>query len=190
MQAERAARAGAERDVRGEVGEAPARGVARGHDEAYGVVLHRVVHEHVLDERLQRAQLVEREHLLRGAGPSADMREAMVVSSSYDGCGTDDVHEEAVALRLGQRVDALGLDRVLRGEHEERVGQLAGVAADADLALGHRLEQRRLHLGGRAVDLVGEDDVGEHRAPLDVEVLGRRAPDARADEVGRHEVRA
>ena len=35
----------------------------------------------------------------------------------------DDLHQEAVALRLGQRVDALGLDRVLRREHEERVRQ-------------------------------------------------------------------
>ena len=32
------------------------------------------------------------------------------------------MHEEPVALRLGQGVDALGLDRVLRGEHEERRG--------------------------------------------------------------------
>jgi hypothetical protein len=31
------------------------------------------------------------------------------------------------------------------------------------LLLLHRLEQRRLRLGGRAVDLVAEDDVGEDR---------------------------
>ena len=43
-------------------------------------------------------------------------------------------------------------------------------------------------LAGRPVDLVGQHDVGEDRAPLDVEVLGRRAPDAGADEVGGHEV--
>ena len=59
----------------------------------------------------------------------------------------DDVHEEAVALRLGQGVDALGLDRVLRREHEERLGQPSGLAADRDLALGHGLEQRGLQLG-------------------------------------------
>ena len=41
---------------------------------------------------------------------------------------------------------------------------------------------------GRTVDLVGEHDVGEHRAELDVERLLRRPVDARADEVGRHEV--
>ena len=59
---------------------------------------------------------------------------------------------------------------------------------DRHLALGHHLEERRLHLGGRAVDLVGEHEVGEDRAELDVEALGGRAVDPRADEVGRHEV--
>ena len=98
------------------------------------------------------------------------------------------LHEEAVALRLGQRVDALGLDRVLRGEHEERVGQRVGDAADGDLPLGHDLEQRRLHLGGGAVDLVGEHEVGEDRAELDVEGVLAGLVDARADDVGGHEV--
>ena len=52
----------------------------------------------------------------------------------------------------------------------------------------HHLEQRRLHLRRRAVDLVGEDEVREHRTQLDVEGLTRRPVDARADEVGRHQV--
>ncbi len=64
----------------------------------------------------------------------------------------------------------------------------AGGAADRDLALGHDLEQRRLHLGRRAVDLVGEHEVGEHRAQLDVEGLGGAAVDAGADDVGGHQV--
>ena len=98
------------------------------------------------------------------------------------------LHEEAVALRLGQRVHALALDRVLRGEHDERVGHVVGDAADRDVALGHHLEQRRLHLRRRTVDLVGEHDVGEDRAELDVEPLLRRAVDAGAHQVGRHEV--
>ena len=38
-----------------------------------------------------------------------------------------------------------------------------GLAVDGHLALLHRLEQRRLGLGRRAVDLVGEQEVGEHR---------------------------
>ena len=38
------------------------------------------------------------------------------------------------------------------------------LAVDGDLALLHRLQQRGLRLRRRAVDLVGEQHVGEHRA--------------------------
>ena len=54
--------------------------------------------------------------------------------------------------------------------------------------LGHHLEQRRLDLGRGPVDLVGEDEVGEHGPELDVEGLARRPVDAGADEVGGQEV--
>ena len=63
-----------------------------------------------------------------------------------------------------------------------------GVVADRHLVLLHDLEQRRLHLGGRAVDLVGEQEVAEHRAELGVEPARVGPVDARADEVGGHEV--
>src|SRR5690606_37171391 len=67
--------------------------------------------------------------------------------------------QEPVELRLGQRVGALVLDRVHRRRDEERVRQFAGDAVGRDLTLLHRLQQRRLGLRGRAVDLVGEQDV-------------------------------
>ena len=75
-----------------------------------------------------------------------------------------DVEHEAVELGLGQRIGPLLLDRVLRGQDEEGVGQAVPLAADGDLALLHRLEEGRLGLGRGAVDLVGQDDVGEDRA--------------------------
>jgi hypothetical protein len=75
-----------------------------------------------------------------------------------------ELEHEAVDLRLRQRIGALLLDRVLRGEHEERPRQRERLAAQRDLMLLHRLEQRRLDLGRRAVDLVGQHDVGEDRA--------------------------
>jgi hypothetical protein len=100
----------------------------------------------------------------------------------------EDLHEEAVDLRLGELVGALGLDRVLRGEHEERLRDAERLAADRHLVLLHDLEQRGLDLGRRAVDLVGEQEVAEDRAELDVEAPGVRTVDARADEVGGHEV--
>ena len=79
------------------------------------------------------------------------------------------LEQEAVELRLGQRERAGLLDRVLRGEHEERAGQVVGRAVGRHAALGHRLEQRRLRLRRGPVDLVGEEDVGEHRAGPELE---------------------
>jgi hypothetical protein len=84
----------------------------------------------------------------------------------------DDLEQEAVDLRLGQRVGALGLDRVLGRHDEERCGTGERLAADRDLVLLHDLEQRRLHLRRRAVDLVGEQEVAEDRAELGVEAAG------------------
>ena len=97
----------------------------------------------------------------------------------------DDLHHEPVDLGLGQRVGALGLDRVLGRHDEERARDGVALAADRDLALLHDLEQRGLDLGRRAVDLVGEQEVAEHRAELGVEGAGRRAVDPGPDEVAR-----
>ncbi len=101
-----------------------------------------------------------------------------------------DLHHEheAVDLRLGQRVGALLLDRVLRRHDDERLGQRVGLVADGDLPLLHRLEERALHLGGRAVDLVGEDEVGEDGPELGGELALLLVVDHRPDEVGRQEV--
>ena len=87
------------------------------------------------------------------------MRSRIARSSSRRRVADAQLQQEAVDLRLGQRVGALLLDRVLRGQHQERVRQRERLAADGHLALLHRLEQRALHLGRRAVDLVGQDDV-------------------------------
>jgi hypothetical protein len=58
-------------------------------------------------------------------------------------------------------------------------------AVDGHLALLHRLEQRGLGLGGRAVDLVGEHDAGKHRPGAEDELA--RAQRHRARHVrGQH----
>jgi hypothetical protein len=98
------------------------------------------------------------------------------------------LHEEPVALRFGQRVHTLALDGILRGQNHERLGHRMRHPADRDLPLGHHLEEGRLHLGRGSVDLVRQYDVGEDRAELDVEPLTRGPVDAGADDVGRHEV--
>jgi hypothetical protein len=53
------------------------------------------------------------------------------------------------------------LDGVLGGQHEERGLQRVPLAGDGHALLGHGLEQGALRLGRGAVDLVGQQDVGE-----------------------------
>ena len=84
--------------------------------------------------------------------------------------------------------NALLLDRVLRGEHEERLGQLARRAVDRHLLLGHRLEERRLRLRHRAVDLVDEEHVREHRARAELEVAVALVEDGEPGDIGRLQV--
>ena len=101
-----------------------------------------------------------------------------------------DPQQEPVELRLGQRVRAFVLDRVLRREDDERRLEQARLALDRDLPLLHRLEQRGLRLRRSAVDLVGEQEVGEDRPGTELEVaellpVDRRARHVRGHQVGR-----
>ena len=86
-----------------------------------------------------------------------------------------DVEHEPVELRFGQRIGAFLLDRVLRGDREERIGQVVGRLADRHFALLHRLQQRGLRLRRRAVDFVGQQDVGEDRPLDEAEIAACRA---------------
>ena len=99
-------------------------------------------------------------------------------------------HREPVELGLGQRKRALLVDRVLGRDHEERRRQRSRHSVDGHLALGHRLEQCRLRARHRAVDLVDEHHVGEHRSGAELElarplVEDREAGDVRRLQVGR-----
>ncbi len=67
-------------------------------------------------------------------------------------------------------------------------GTLKRLAPDRHLALLHHLEQGALDLGGRAVDLVGEQEVGEDRTERRPELARLLVVDPRADQVGRHEI--
>src|SRR4051812_15243782 len=95
---------------------------------------------------------------------------------------------EAVDLRLGERVGALVLDRVLRREDEERAGELVRVDVDGDHPLLHALEQAGLGLRRGAVDLVDDHDVREDRAGAELETLLALVVDAGADDVGGQQV--
>jgi hypothetical protein len=91
--------------------------------------------------------------------------------SSACGIGDQDLHQEAVELRFGQRIGAFHLDGVLGGHHQERPVELVRGGAAGDGALLHGFEQRRLRLGRGAVDLVGQHQVGEDRALLEAQRL-------------------
>ena len=96
--------------------------------------------------------------------------------------------EEAVELRLRQRERSLVLDRVLGRDHEEGIRKRSRDAVARDLPLGHRLEERRLRLRDRAVDLVDEHDVREHRAGPELEVASALVEHREARDVGRLEI--
>ena len=157
-----AARGGAEADEAPDQigGVGPVR-VRRLHDTD-GVVLHVPRDRHLAHERLHREDVVP----VAGrpcAPPWAPpvVRSRMSCSSPRFGEGDVELEEEAVELGLGERVGPLHLERVLRREDDERLVEREGLAAHRDAVLLHRLEQRALRLGRGAVDLVGQDDVGE-----------------------------
>ena len=100
-----------------------------------------------------------------------------------------ELEQEAVQLRLGQRVGALEVDRVLGGEDGEVRAQGVADAVDGDLALFHALKQGGLGARGHAVDLVDEQKAGEDGALVQHEFLRAGAEDVGAEDVGGHEVR-
>ncbi len=187
QEAECRAGTGAQGDLGSQLGHSPSSRLASTHDQADGIVLHRVMDEHVVGQRLKRLELLGRQHLLgRGrphAHPMRDLDLLLIRRLLHH-----DLHEETVPLRLGEGVHPFGLDGVLGGQDQERLGDAPGVPTDGHLALRHDLEQGTLDLGGCSVDFVSQHDVGEHRPPLDVELLLRRPPDPRAHDVGRHQI--
>ena len=105
--------------------------------------------------------------------------------------GVAEVQKEKkpVELRLGKRERALELHRVLRRDDDEGIRQGMRGLVDGDLALLHRLEERRLRAGRRAVDLVDEHDVRRERPGPVLESLGALVVDGHTGDVARHEVR-
>ena len=187
-EADRAAGAGAEPDVLGEGGLAVAGGLTGGTHDRDRVGDDRRVH---VDARGRGLELGETGGVQDGPHLGGRAQRALDDRGLLGGRGVadHDLHQEPVHLRLGQRVGALGLDGVLGGHHEERARDPVALLPDRDLALLHDLEQGGLDLGRGAVDLVGEEEVAEHRTELGVERAGVRTVDPRAHEVAGDEVR-
>ena len=71
---------------------------------------------------------------------------------------------------------------------EEELVHALRPSLDRDLLLGHHLEQRRLRARRGAVDLVGEQDVREHRPRPELEHLLLLVEDRHAEDVGGQQV--
>ncbi len=121
-------------------------------------------------------------------GTPLAIRRMISFSSSRRRIAHAQLEHEPVHLRFGQGVRALLFDRVLRGEHQERLVERVRRAPDGHLLFLHRLEQRCLYLGRRAVDLVGKDDVREDRPLLDHELPRALLVHLGAEHVGRQQV--
>ena len=76
------------------------------------------------------------------------------------------LEHEPVHLGFRQRIGPLLFNGILGGEHQERFFQGEGCISDGDLFLLHRFQEGALHLGWRAVDFIGQDDVGKNRSLL------------------------
>ena len=98
------------------------------------------------------------------------------------------LQHETVHLSLRQRIGTFLFDGVLCSHHEEGVRQLEGLVADGHLMFLHGFEQGALNLGGRTVDFIGQDEIGEDGATASHELFVFLAVDQGTDQVGRQQV--
>lgn len=82
--------------------------------------------------------------------------------------------EKAVELRLRERVRPLELYGILRGEDEEWTRERVRPSFYRNPPLLHRLEESRLRPRRSAVQLVGEEDMGEDRTSTKLRLPSRR----------------
>ena len=80
------------------------------------------------------------------------------------------------------------MNGVLGGQHQKRAIERIGGFTNGDLLFLHQLQQGRLHLSGRAVHLVGQNEVGEDGALLHLKVAALLVVNHRADQVGGQQV--
>jgi len=189
VQVDRGARAGAVLHELAEVAHAVVRRVARSHYQFHDVLLDALVYVEFVEHLAGREDALGREHRLGGLGRAGAGLAAHDLQLVLLG-GVVDLHfqHEAIHLRFGERVGPFLLDGILRGQHQKGRPEAEGLLTDGHLPLLHRLQQRRLHLRRRAVDLIGEDDVGKDRPLVDEKVPLLLVVDEGPQEVGGQEV--
>ncbi len=139
--------------------------LARRENQVHHIITHLFVHMNLVHQLARLQDFIQGHHrldlCLRRREGHAVQNFALLLER---GIIEQHLEHEAVHLRFGQRISAFLIDRVLRSQHQERRGQGHGFTPQRDLPFLHRFQQGRLHLGGRAVDFVGQHKVGEHRA--------------------------
>lgn len=103
-----------------------------------------------------------------------------------------DEEHEAIELCFGERISSFLFEWILSREDEERVGQIPGNSADGYFPFLHCFQHGGLSLGRCAVNLIGQNDVGEKRSGQESELFfaGGRVlkDDLGSGDVARHQV--
>jgi hypothetical protein len=162
----------------------------RGVDQPNRVTRDLLGHDHLAYELLVLEDLRAAQHPVRHRRPRAGSLGHHLHFVVLAQIGDDDVEHEAIELRFRQRVGPFELDRILRREHEERTLERIGSSRSGDVIFLHCLQQRRLSLRRRPVDLVGQENLREDR-PLhepQAAVAAILVEDFRTGDVGRHQI--
>ena len=135
-----------------------------------------------VSKRDARRERIER-MIVRLSGENGDLIRRLHIAER-------ELHREPIHLRFRQRIRASKFHGVLRGDDEEQIGEIAPFAVHAHLAFTHRFEQSGLRAWGSAVDFVREQNVGEDRPFVKMELLiklveDRDAKDIRGQQVWR-----
>ena len=158
-----------------------------GRHQAHGVLDQARVHIHPAAFTLQGCQLLGGGHSThchgRASHPLYDDELFFIGRVVHQ-----HLHHETVHLGFGQRVSAFGFNRVLRGHHQEGVGHLVGFPGNGDLALLHHFQQSALHFGWRAVDFIGQQQIGKHRPQGSGKLAGFLVVNPGAHQISGHEV--
>ena len=156
--------------------------IARGLDQVDDILLDLRIHVDCVGKLSQAHHILGRQHgrdlvlHCRASHSTQDLQLVLALRVIHS-----ELEHEAIHLSFGQGIGALLLDRVLRGQNQERILERVALGAYRYLAFLHGLQQGALHLRRRAVDLVGQHDVCEDRALLGAETAVARRVDHGAD---------
>ena len=154
-------------------------------------VHHLLANRDTADQCLGGEQFLGGHGLRRGRLGRAGRGEQHGAFRLKGGIADDDLQQEPVKLRLGQRVGAFLLDRVLGRQHVKRTRQAMLNARHRHTLLLHGLQQSGLRARAGAVDFISHQQLAEHGAGDETKAAAafRLVKYFAADDVGRHQVR-